>query len=480
MEKDNSLLRESIVADIKAVLDQCNPYVKTYRMIRDKIQEENLSNFKLRLIGKSGRDSRTYNVPTVSEVAALIVGDFDAADYDRDIIVEYQTGALKRISLLSKFYLPLQYPLLFPNGEDGWTENIPLKDDPKNNTRKRQTVSIREFFAYMVQYRQHQQSPLLFSKRLFQQFLVDVYSMVEASRLKFIRTHQKELRAELYRGLTDAVLRGETNAATAGKRIVLPSTFTGSARYLFQNYQDAMAICRWCGYPDLFITFTCNQKWPELTRVLSKHGLKPEDRPGLLSRIFKMKLDEMIKDIKKGGVFGKVKAGMLANNLCISRYIFITEITPFVSLSNPCSANFYAVVYTIEFQKRGLPHAHILIFLHPQYRYQYPADIDRIISAEIPDPLTDPGLFDIVSTLMIHGPCGVQNRNSVCMKNGKCSKHFPKNYVGTTTFSEDGYPIYRRRDNGRTVKKGNWIIDNRFVVPYNRYLLMRYNAHINV
>jgi hypothetical protein len=66
----------------------------------------------------------------------------------------------------------------------------------------------------------------------------------------------------------------------------------------------------------------------------------------------------------------------------------------------------FAVVYTIEFQKRGLPHAHILVFLHTSYRFVHPHDIDRIISAEIPDKNKDPELFKIVTTLMIHGPCG--------------------------------------------------------------------------
>jgi len=114
----------------------------------------------------------------------------------------------------------------------------------------------------------------------------------------------------MYNCLVDAVLRGETNPSNAGRRIILPSTFTSGARYMLQNYQDVMAICKWAGYLDLFITFTCNQKWPELQRVVTDMGLKSEDRPYLVCRVFKIKLDHMIKDIKKGNLFGKVKAGM--------------------------------------------------------------------------------------------------------------------------------------------------------------------------
>lgn len=77
---------------------------------------------------------------------------------------------------------------------------------------------------------------------------------------------------------------------------------------MMQNYQDAMAICKWYSYPDLFITFTCNPKWPEITRFLADRGLKAEDRPYILCRLFKMKLDNLIKDFKENELFGKTQA----------------------------------------------------------------------------------------------------------------------------------------------------------------------------
>ncbi|KAK7360203.1 hypothetical protein VNO77_02185 [Canavalia gladiata] len=97
--------------------------------------------------------------------------------------------------------------------------------------------------------------------------------------------------------------------------------------------------------------------------------------------------------------------------------------------------------------KRGLPHAHILVFLHSTSKYLTPDHIDSIIYAEIPDEKVELELRKIVETLMIHGPCGAQNR---------------------------------KQDNGRTVQKDKVSVDNRYVVPYNKYLLLKYNAHINV
>lgn len=137
-------------------------------------------------------------------------------------------------------------------------------------------------------------------------------------------------------------------------------------------------------------------------------------------------------------------------------------------------------MYTIEFQKRGLPHAHILIFLHPSNKYPTPSDIDRIISAEIPDQDTNEELYNLVKTHMIHGPCGFANRSSPCMKDGKYSKYFPKQFQPETIVDQDGFPIYRRRDNGHTVLKNGIQVDNRNVVPYNAKLLTKYQAHINM
>ena len=82
--------------------------------------------------------------------------------------------------------------------------------------------------------------------------------MVESERLSYIREHQKKLRSEKYNKLSEFAEGGTSGAKNTGKRIVLLSSFTGGPRYMMQNYLDAMALCRSYGYPDLFITFSCN------------------------------------------------------------------------------------------------------------------------------------------------------------------------------------------------------------------------------
>ncbi|KAH0691484.1 hypothetical protein KY289_018842 [Solanum tuberosum] len=308
--ESNSQIHSQIVNDLKEMLDQHNVLTKSFRMVRDRFQIDQSADVKLRLIGKRRSDGRRYNLPTVSKVAALVVGDFEPTSSDRDIIIESHFGQPKRISELNAAYLGLQYPLLFPFGEDGYREDIPLNGiDESSDGRK--YVSSLEYFSYKIQERKNEVPTIVSAKRLFQQFLVDGYTMIESSRLLFYRLHQTHLRADFYKGLQEAVLQGDTQPSSKGQRVILSSSFTGGTRYMLQNYQDAMSICKWAGYPDLFITFTCNPKWPEITKFVNSRGLAPEDRPDIITRVFKVKLDHLIKDLRDNKVFGQVKAGLL-------------------------------------------------------------------------------------------------------------------------------------------------------------------------
>ena len=141
---------------------------------------------------------------------------------------------------------------------------------------------------------------------------------------------------------------------------------------------------------------------------------------------------------------------------------------------------FIAVLHTVEFQKRGLPHAHIIIWNSADTSNPTPAMIDKHISAEIPDPKLDPLGYVLVAEHMIHGPCGKQNPKCPCMKNNKCSKHFPKTYQDDTSVTSTGFATYKRGQATLFVIKGGCHMDNRWVVPYNMLLLKKYQAHINV
>jgi hypothetical protein len=137
-------------------------------------------------------------------------------------------------------------------------------------------------------------------------------------------------------------------------------------------------------------------------------------------------------------------------------------------------------MHTNEFQKRGLPHSHVLVWQIQGVSPVNPSDVDCEISVELPHPSVDPLGFSLVQEFMLHGPCGDANPSSPCMKNGSCSKRYPKPYRPDTSYDPDGYPLYRRRENGVVARKGSVNLDNRWVVPHNINALKKYQCHINV
>ncbi|KAF7839626.1 uncharacterized protein G2W53_008108 [Senna tora] len=444
--RENNQFNASIVIQMSQVVDACNPLVKQYRTLKDRVRSSNTNNLRMKLIRKRNSDARTHNLPTASEVAALIVGDFDMSTGARDIIVENKSGTLQHIDELHPLYLPMQYPLLFPYGEDGYRPDTLYRDGSINEDRKQCHVTLRQFFAYKLQERRRDFNMILKAGKLTQQFMIDAFTSVEYQRTSYVRFHQKKLRSENYVTITEIIGKGQVSSSSIGKRVILPSSFTGGQRYSRENFQYAMTICATTGFLDLFITFTCNPKWPELDRLLKELGCKAKDRPDLVSRIFKIKLNMLIKDITNDMLLGKCKS----------------------------------YIYTIEFQKRGLPHAHILLWLSAKDKFTTASQIDLVIFAEIPNRDAHPDLYEAVNNFMIHGPCGPSRKSSPCMIDGRCSKHFPKKFNERTSFDDVGYCKYRRRDTGNVVIKNGVDLDNRFVVHYNPTLLLRYQAHINV
>nr|GEW08183.1 DNA helicase [Tanacetum cinerariifolium] len=123
-----------------------------------------------------------------------------------------------------------------------------------------------------------------------------------------------------------------------------------------------------------------------------------------------------------------------------------------------------AVLYPIEFQKRGLPHCHTLLWIRDAARVHLDEDIDLYISAELPRKDTDPECYRIVSELMVHGPCGLAYLSTSCTQNGvDCNKHFLIEYCSRTYTDKDGFVHYRRRDTADTALKQHVELDNRYV-----------------
>ena len=447
----NHECRRDVFSLLFEIIQRENIFARSYRMMEEVVREEeerSREEHRPRLSvtmvfdSRASDDRRRYNAATSNEVAAVYKGNDEEIEGERRLVVVERSGQMSFIRDYDPKCDPLTYPLLFPRGEQGW---YPGMEKQRVQGRKRSKLTQREYYAYLLFPRDSFFNPILHGGKLMQQFVVDSWVKVEQNRLNFLRQNQSNLRVDTYRGLQDYVIGDELHDGPPGRRIMLPSSYTGSPRDMIAKYQDAMTIVSRYGKPDLFITVTCNPRWSEIQESLFP-GQTPSDRPDIVARVFKLKLDEIFHDLFKKHILGEVAA-----------YIWV-----------------------IEFQKRGLPHAHILIILKERWKPRTSVDVDELISAELPSRETDPVLYEIISKQMIHRPCGVLNPSSPCMIEGQCSKKYPKLFTDETSLDGDGFPNYRRRNDGRFTMCEGVRLDNTSVVPYNPYLSRKYACHINV
>ena len=333
---------------------------------------------------------------------------------------------------------PMCYPLLFPYGEPGFNKDA----QHAKITAKRNRLTLNEYASFRICIRSNNQNLLFRSGQLFQQYVVNMFVNIESNNLAYILNNQSNLRVDEYKGLIEHLKKkADKQNTTPGRMLILPSSFEGSRRCMKKHYYDAMAMVREFGTPDYFVTFTLDPNCDDI-----KNNLHPKeryiDRPDLTARVFWAKLHEFMDDLNKNHILGVVKAY--------------------------CSV--------IEFQKRGLPHTHILLWMNEEDKLKSSEQLDQVIWAFIPDPKVDADLHKLVIDLMIH-QCTYRCKYRDPLH---CAKGFPKNYQEQTVIQDSGYPHYARINNGIVYRKGAFYFDNRHVVPYNPYLIKKYRSHINI
>ncbi|CDF40383.1 ATP dependant DNA helcase [Chondrus crispus] len=428
-------LEEALMTQLTYMLHECNPYVQTFLCMREWAQSpHNNSPATYQMVIHADRRPsheyvRRYNGPEASEVAALIPGNEDGEIGRRDIVVRRRgtlnsngNEVLDPISVSHRAYDPLSYVLLFPNSRDGWYPELRFSSVQDGRPR------------------------------LFQLYLVDQFCKVAAERLSYLRHNQTQLGAADYTSLRDSLgdsgrAEDEADAVRAGRLFILLSTYIGGDRYMRQQMHDIIAISNQIGHPDIFLTMTCSPSWPEITRALLPNQT-PQNRPDLCARVFRLKMKDLMSLVINEKVFGTVVAH----------------------------------IRVIEFQKRGLPHAHVVFFLNEVSKndLRTPENVDRIISAGIPSA-QDPELQEVVLKHMIHNPYGEHNPTAVCMGERYCRKGFPKSFKHETSQSDSEYYItYRRRApsaGGVSIERPS---HNSWVVPHSPVLLRSFACHLNV
>ncbi|GJV76060.1 DNA helicase [Tanacetum coccineum] len=396
---DISQLEPRIVEVLIYFLDAHNELMQLFRTARDKCRELDIIEFKIRLYNAEG--AKGYELPTSNTLGAMVFENGISDNAEFDVIIQHKDGPPQRVNKLHPSYMSLQFPLLFIYGQPGYHTELTLKST--NGVGRGKRVTMLAYYRYQLYFRLQQYDLLFRGGRLFQQYVVGVFCAVEHNRIDYIRKN---------------------------KMIFEVTTYWGCGpRYMYAHYLDALTICWKLGNPQFFITFTCNVNWPEIKRFMSEYPhLTASDRADVVCRVFEQKIQALIAFLKEERIFGDVTG----------------------------------VLYTVEFQKRGLPRCDTLLWVDSASRIRIAEDVDRFISAELPDPRIDPEGYNVVSELMMHGTCGDVSLKAPCMKGDKCSKKFPKKINQKTFFNENGH------------------LDNSYVVPYNRDLLLAFRAHINV
>ena len=251
----------------------------------------------------------------------------------RSIVIARVNGRIQRVPVTSRLWEPLAYPLFFPSGSLGWGVTPPL---PHHSPHMSPALP-----SQLLYYRTRVLCDARFQifGHLTSEYLVDMFTCDLECRLNYIRQNQTRIR------------QGECNATgdspTIGT-VYLPSSFLGSRRWTSEQIADGLALGATFGPPSFFVTMTCNPHWPEIVSQLQP-SQQYHDVPLVVCRVFKQKLAHFLKTLST---------------------IF------------PNAGRRQYIVHSIEFQKRGLPHCHILIkfeadCLSPDY-------IDQIVSVEMP------------------------------------------------------------------------------------------------
>jgi len=408
-------------------------------------------------------DSRTFHRGAVNPVHGYgndVLGVYDDQGNANDghncarMVLHRDGQKTFEITLTNPLYFPTSYPLIFARGGSGWDWRMKQQD----GTTK---LSILDYARYIIQMRDplkdvplnHSADWHLLLKHLSQQFMVDLAIQVEKNRLEYYAKNQLKVR-----GAPANVLAESGNVPASSRGTKLPSSHAGSARYYKAAHRDCAAIAGMFGTADFFITFTCNPRWPEIERHL-RRGWQSCDMPTLANKAFRVRLRLLMKYLEMG-YLGKMMA----------------------------------FLRVIEYQRAGLPHAHITLWVEKTDSPRDTHDYDSCFLAEIPDKLLHPRLHKLVLDHMIHTPCDIEHvpdpekrKKLRCIgPDGTCTKHFPQPFCRVSHVDDKNVLHCRRRspsDGGCTaimrIGGQDVEIDNRWVVVTNAAMLLRFQCHIN-
>ena len=407
---------------------------------------------------------------------AAVSSDIQNGNY----LIKYKIdGKTHEIKSTSNLVEPLCYPLLFPYGETGWSPHLTSqKINYMPYLASRILMPENNLYLKNQNGEQIQCNRFQILSRLMQYYIVESVSRAIDYRLRWLENNKSKILSSSIYGekqtdvthmndneyneindMNDEMIDGERIVNNNSNKTYLAESFTGSPRHLKSLALDAMTIVSEFGESTAFITVTYNPLWPEVKERLAEMQTV-YDRTEIICLIFKARLTALIHNIKHGKYFGGRK----------TEYF----------------------LYVIEYQARGLPHAHIVFRLKnaPTSDEEKIEFINKFFHARYPDDFEEPTeiqknsaaeLFKYEKQKAEHEryvQCINNNMTHKCSsafngckdKNGICKKGYMTNTINkTASFDLKGYPVYYRKTEN----------DLR-VVPHNKEMLLDWDGHINV
>ena len=420
----------SWIRALRSSLSQYNPFASTVLSLQTlQLQQPTQFSSASIIIQDSG----------CAEIAAVICYENTLRSQisPRSLLISTADNRAQYIPTISRLWEPMAYPLLFPHGTLGWGLRPSTQDQfsitPDDANSDAPTTQIWHYRARLLR-----EPRFAIFGRLANKYIVDMFSRELDARLSYIRSNQERLRAQEQ----DAALMGHDELQDS-ENIYLPASFLGSGRWSANQIADSLTIAAVYGPPTFFVTFTCNGDWPEIRSRL-RPGQTYTDIPVVVCRVFKQKLSRL---------------------MTVFRTMF------------PNAGRLLYTIQRVEFQKRGLPHAHILL-KYPKDCIS-PEDIESVVSAHIPEAADD---AEIVRRFMMHPthnsniinniPPSSENPLKYCekWKNDArvCRFGYPKPTADVTSFDTSNRVIYRRGE------------EDAFVVPHCLPLLRKFECHMNM
>lgn len=153
---DQTEVEAEVVEGLMQMLDDTNELCTEFRMARDRFKSDDVVDLKVELKVCRAQSGRENHISASDDVAGVMIGSSDNTTANRDIIIKPKMGNLRRVSYVHPKFMALQYPHLFPDGEDGYHDKIPFQRADPHEPKNRDMISMKDYYSYRFQVRDNE------------------------------------------------------------------------------------------------------------------------------------------------------------------------------------------------------------------------------------------------------------------------------------------------------------------------------------